>query len=219
MIAQEIISDIITPVKTSDTGETIINHMAVYRVRHLPIVNNRQFLGLISEEEIYNHNVHEPAGSYRLTMIRPYCKLDEHIFEVMQKMALYGLTLIPVLDEDDNYMGSVVLEDLLKYYAESFSFSEPGSILVIDTIRRDYALSEIARIAESENSSILAAFITRSPSSEGIKVTLKLNTLELSRVAAAFERYDYQVSGKFTENEYEDALKSRYDALMKYLDI
>ena len=134
-------------------------------------------------------------------------------------MALYGLTLIPVLDDEDNYMGSVVLEDLLKFYAESFSFSEPGSILVIDTTRRDYSLSEIARIAESENATILAAFITKNPNSEGIKVTLKLNSLELSRVAAAFERYDYQVSGKFTENDYEDALKSRYDALMKYLDI
>jgi CBS domain-containing protein len=219
MVAQGIISDIVTPIKTSDTGESTINHMAVYHVRHLPIVNNEQFLGLISEEEVYDNLLQEPIGSYRLSMVRPFCREDEHIFEIMQKMALYKLTLIPVLDYEDNYLGSIVLEDLLLYYAESYSFKEPGSILVIETSKQDYSLSEIARIAESENVNILASFMTSKPDSSALKVTLKLNSMELSRLAAAYERFDYRVSGRFTEDDFDDALKDRYDAFMRYLDV
>ncbi len=219
MIASKLISDIVTPIKTSETGASVINHMAVYHVRHLPIVNNEQFLGLISEEEIYDNNIDEAIGSYRLSMVRPFCREDEHIFEIMQKMALYNLTLIPVLDEKDNYKGAIVQEDLLGYYADSFSFREPGSIMVIETTRRDYSLSEIARIAESEGASILSSFITVNPDSNNLMVTLKVNIMELSRLGQAFERFNYSVSGKFTKEDFEDSLKSRYDSLMRYLDV
>ncbi len=219
MIASQLISDIVTPIKTSETGASAINHMAVYHVRHLPIVNNEHFLGLISEEEIYDNETDEAVGSYRLSMIRPYCRMDEHIFEVMQKMALYKLTLIPVLDNNDVYKGAVVLEDLLTFYAESFSFKEPGSILVVETPKRDYSLSEIARIAESENANILASFVTINHQNSRLSITLKVDIMEVSRLVRAYERYDYYVLGKFTENEYEDTLQSRYESLMKYLDI
>lgn len=219
MIASRLISNIVTPLKTSDTGSSAVNHMAVYHVRHLPIVNNEQFLGLVSEEEVYDNDIDEPVGSYRLSMVRPFCREDEHIFEIMQKMSLFNLTLIPVLDEEDNYLGAVVLEDLLNYYADSFSFREPGSIMVIETTRSDYSLSEIARIAESEGATILSSFITINPDSSNLLVTLKVNIMELSRLGQAFERYNYSISGKFTENDFEDSLKSRYDSLMRYLDV
>lgn len=219
MIASQLISDIVTPIKTSETGSSAINHMAVFHVRHLPIVNNEHFLGLISEEEIYDNDMDEAVGSYRLSMLRPYCRMDEHVFEIMQKMALYNLTLIPVLNYEDEYLGAVVLEDLLKFYAESFSFKESGSVIVVETSRRDYSLSEIARIAESEGATILASFVTINPDSSNIVVTLKVNIMELSRLAQAYERYNYNVSGKFTEEDFEDTLKSRYDSLMRYLDV
>ena len=219
MIAANIISDIVTPIRTSETGESAINHMSVFHVRHLPIVNKEEFLGLISEEEIYNNDTSEPVGSYRLNMVRPFCREDEHIFEIMQKMALYKLTLIPVLDAQDKYLGAVVLEDLLLFYAESFSFKEVGSIIVLETSRMNYLMSEIARIAESEGASILSSFLTTVPDSAQLTVTLKLNIMELSRVVAAFERFGYHVQGKFTEEEFEDALKNRYDSLMRYLNV
>lgn len=44
MLAKELISDIILPLKTSDTGITALNWMEEFRVSHLPIVNNQDFL-------------------------------------------------------------------------------------------------------------------------------------------------------------------------------
>ena len=49
MLAIELIADAIPPVHTSDTIQKVMDRMVEFRVRHLPIVNEDQFLGLVSE--------------------------------------------------------------------------------------------------------------------------------------------------------------------------
>jgi len=57
MLAKELMSDIVPPLKTSDTGLQALSWMDVFRISHLPIVNNLEFLGLISDKDIYNLNM------------------------------------------------------------------------------------------------------------------------------------------------------------------
>ena len=54
MLAHELISDIVTALKTSDSGNTALSWMEVFRIKHLPIVNHREFLGLLSDADIYD---------------------------------------------------------------------------------------------------------------------------------------------------------------------
>ncbi len=61
MTAQQLISDSIIPLRTSETGDTALGIMNDFYVRHLPIVNDKQLLGLISEEDILEHDAHEPV--------------------------------------------------------------------------------------------------------------------------------------------------------------
>ena len=123
MIARDLISDEIIPLRTSDSGEDALERMDDYHVRHLPIVNNRQLLGLISEEELFDLDTQEAVGSYDLKMVHPFVKDSVHIYDTMRVLHEYRLTLVPVVDKDNNYMGVVTLHDLLKYFAESASFS------------------------------------------------------------------------------------------------
>ncbi|NNE29268.1 MAG: CBS domain-containing protein, partial [Saprospiraceae bacterium] len=64
MIAGSIISHDVVPLKTSDTGSEALAIMAEYYIQHLPIVNNEQLLGLISETDVLDHDVEEAVGSY-----------------------------------------------------------------------------------------------------------------------------------------------------------
>ena len=73
-------------------------------------------------------------------------------------MAEQKLSVIPIVDEYDNYQGLVTQGDLIQFYASSFSFMEPGSILIIETNRNDYSLAEIARIIESENAGMMFGY-------------------------------------------------------------
>lgn len=219
MIAIELTSKTIDSLRTSDTGEEAITMMGVFHVKHLPIVNNEQLLGLISEEDILDKNMDEAIGSYRLSMIKPYVNQNDHLFEVMKLMAQHKLTVVPVIDHDKKYLGLITQEDLISYFAVSFSFAEAGSIIIIETDKINYSLSEISRIVEGEGATILATFLTRMMDSTRIQITLKINQMSVSRIVASLERFDYQIHGAFTEDDYEDVLKNRYDSLMSYLNV
>ena len=219
MIASQLISSLIMPLVTSDTGEEAITLMSINHVKHLPIVNNSQLLGIISEADILSHNMDEAIGSYQLSLVRPYAYESDHLFEVMSKMASNHLTVIPVVDKEENYMRLITQEDLLQFYASSFSFTEPGSIIVLETNKREYSLAEISRIIEGEDAAILSSFLTSDEESTSVMVTVKINRQDSGRIIAALERYDYEVKGTFSELEYIDELKERYDALMSYLNV
>lgn len=219
MIARDLISSEITPLKTSNTGDDAISMMSDYHIRHLPIVNDRQLLGLISEEEIFEYDTNEAVGSFALTMVHPFVRDNDHIYEIMRQMNVHRLTVIPVVDRDQNYLGVVSLNDLLKFFAESASFSEPGSVVVLSVSKRSYSLAQIARIVEGEGAIILNSFITSLPDSTELEITLKINRTEISRILSTFARFDYDITASFSESEYMDSLQEHYDSLMSYLDV
>jgi CBS domain-containing protein len=219
MTAQQLISDSIIPLRTSETGETALGIMNEFYVRHLPIVNDKQLLGLISEEDILEHDAHEPVGSYQLSLIRPFVKHNDHLYEILRLISEYRLTLIPVVDDEENYIGLVTMEDVLQFFSKTASFSEPGSIIVLEMGRQDYQLSQIAQIVESENATILSSFITTNLDSIRIDITLKINRQNIQNILATFERFEYQIKASFNENEYIGTLRDRYDSLMAYLNV
>ncbi len=219
MVAESLISNVIIPLRTSDTGDEALSMMNDFYVHHLPIVNNEQLLGVISENDILNYDANEAVGSYSLSLRRPYVNAKDHIYEVMRQLALGELSVIPVVDDENNYLGVVTQEDLLRYFASTFSFAEPGSIIVLEINKRDYSLAEIARIVESENATILSNFITSQPDSLKMEVTIKVNRQNIQSIIATFQRFDYLIKASFNESEYIDSLKERYDSLMSYLNV
>ena len=219
MIAENLITTAVLPLQTSDTGKDSLEVMENFNVRHLPIVNNSQLLGLISEDDILVHNIHEPIGSYQLSLIKPYVKKNDHLYEVMRLLAEHQLTVIPVIDDDGNYVGMVSLEDVLNYFAKTAAFSDAGSIVVLEFQARNYSLAEIARLVEAESALILSTFVTSYPDSSMVEVTLKINRKDIHNILNAFERFGYEIKASFNEEEYLESLQERYDALMSYLSV
>ena len=219
MIASNLLSHTIVPLKTSDTGEEALSIMNDFYVKHLPIVNNEQLLGMLSEDDILEHDVTEPLGSYQLSMSRPFVNDSDHIYEVLRVMSEYNLTVIPVIDAEENFQGLITQGDLLRFFANIGSFTEPGSIIVLEMSKRDYSLAEISRIVESENAAILSSFITSNMDSTKIDVSIKINKQDIQSIIATFQRYDYLIKASFQEADYFESLKERYDSLMSYLNI
>jgi acetoin utilization protein AcuB len=219
MIGSSLLSNAVFPLKTSDTGEEALHLMAEYHVSHLPIVNNKHLLGLISEDDILSHDIFEPIGAYQLSLIRNFVKDTDHLFEAMDVLSKNRLTLVPVIDKEENYQGVITAQDLLTFFADNYSFTEPGSLLVLEINSQDYYLSQISRIIESEDANILSVFITREPNSTHLLVTIKINRLDLSRVISALNRYDYTIRATYSEVEYVDDLKERFDNFLSYLNV
>lgn len=221
MVAKDLISEVIPSLKTSDTGQTALNWMEIFRVSHLPIVNNQDFLGLISDTDIYDMNQPEEAiGNHTLTLFKPYVGEDQHIFEVIGLASRMKLSIVPVLDNNDHFLGVITINDLIRHLAGISSMDQPGGIIVLELIERDYSLSQIAQIVESNNVKVLSMYITSPPDSTKLEVTLKLSSGELSSVIRTFERYNYEVKTWVSTTDSMDKFYSeRFDLLMKYLNI
>ena len=220
MTAQNLISDGILPLKTSDTGKTALSWMEDYKLSHLPIVNNEEFLGLISEMDIYALNDFDaPLGNHTLSLKNPYVYTYQTIFDILKQVNALELTLIPVLDEKQRYTGSITLQKLLAKTAEILSLDNPGGLLFLEMSINDYSLTEIANIVESNDVKILNSVVINQPESTRVEVVLKLNTPEIQRVVQTFERYNYLVKAVVADSYDEDDLRENYDSLMKYLDI
>jgi predicted transcriptional regulator len=221
MVAKDLISEVIPSLKTSDTGQTALNWMEIFRVSHLPIVNNQDFLGLISDADIYDMNQpEEPIGNHELTLFKPFVDADQHIYEVIGLASRLKLSIVPVLDSNNHFKGVITTTDLIRHIAGISSMDQPGGIIVLELIDRDYSLTQIAQIVEGNNIKILSMYITSPAESTRLEVTLKVNTGELASVIRTFERYNYEVKTWVSTNDSMDKFYSeRFDLLMKYLNI
>lgn len=221
MIAKELISDAIPVVRTSDTGNTALQWMETHRVSHLPIVNNQEFLGLISDTDIYDNNCGEdPIGNHNLSLVRPYVFENQHIFEIMDLCAKMKLSVIPVLDTNKNYLGAISLFKMVTEFSKMMSIEKAGSIIVLEMTIHDYSLHEMSGIVESNNAKILTSYITDFDNSTQINVTIKVDVTDIASILQTFERYNYNVKASFLA---EDMLKvfyqDRYDSFINFLNI
>ena len=219
MIARDLISEDIVPLKAFQTGEDALDAMNELHVRHLPIVEKNELVGLISEDEIFESDAHQKLSEYILTIEHPFVYDTDHVYEIMRYLHENKLTLIPIINKEKKYLGCVTLSDVLKYFAETTSLSEHGSVIVLTVPKRTFSLSEIARIVESEHGTVLNSFIHSLPNGDEIEVTLKINRQDISPILATFERFNYEIKAAFSESEYVNQLQENFESLMSYLNV
>jgi acetoin utilization protein AcuB len=221
MLARELISDVVPALRTSDTGLQALSWMDIFRISHLPIVNNQEFLGLISDQDIYDLNMADEAiGNHKLSLFSPFVYHTQHIFDAIELISRLKLSIIPVLDDDKKYLGLITQNDLLHQIAELSALKNPGSIIELELNINDYSLSEIARIVEGNDAKILGLYISSPEDSMKMNLSIKLNTSDVTSILQTFNRYNYDVKGSFQQNdEMESLLHNRYELFMKYLSI
>ena len=220
MIARDLITENITPLKTSDTGAAAIAMMEEFRVSHLPIVNDLDFLGIISDTDINTmNNLEEPVGNHKLSVSMASVTEASHIYEVMQLFSNQKLTLLPVVNEKNQYEGVITLISLVTHLAKMISLENPGGIIVIEINEKDYVLAEIAGIVESNDAKILSLYITSFPDSTKMEITIKVNKIDIGAILQTLARYNYNVKASFSENTHLENMQERFDLLMNYLNI
>lgn len=220
MLARELISDEIPALKTSDTGKKALELMEDYKLTELPILNNTDFLGLITEADILDlDNPDIPIGNHKLSLEKPAVNANEHIYEVLSKISTLKLSLIPILEDDDTFLGVISLPILVESISNLAAIKDLGGILQLELNVNDYSLSEISSIVESNGARILSLYIQTHSDSTKMDVTIKINKTDLSPIIQTFERYNYTIAASFHKSEMQDELKKRYNEFINYLNI
>lgn len=219
MIAKEILTTDILPLKSGDTCAQAMTMMSIYHVSDLPVVEEDNLLGMVSEDQVTTVDPEQAIGEFKLSQSFIFVYEDEHVFEILGKLAQNKVSVMPVINREEKYLGLISQEALIKYYANTYSFKEVGSIVVLKMLKSEYSLSEVTRVIEMEGASILASFMSADPDATHVLLTLKINQQEMRQVLSALERYEYDIHATFMEDEYTSDLKSRYDLLMTYLNV
>jgi acetoin utilization protein AcuB len=220
MIAQDLITDEIPPLLHTDNGEKALAWMEEFKVSHLPVLKNGNYVGTVSETLILDKlDLSESLDKLFDHLPRPFVWANVHIYEVLAKLSEHKVTVLPVLDLKENYLGCTDVHHLMRLIANTGSIKEIGGIIVLEVNTIDYSLAQIAQIVESNNAKILSSFIMSSPDTTKIEVTLKINVLELDSIIRTFERYDYYIKASFQKGKFDDDLQFRYDVLMNYLKL
>ena len=219
MQASNLISSSLITLHPDDDGLRAISLMEELRVNHLPVVRNGFYLGILSEKEILNWDNEEEFIEEHLEEITaPSVIGTQHLFDIIEELEKFSLTVIPVLDEEKHYLGSITNRKLLYTIAKSTSIQSNGGVIVLRMNQNDYQMSEIARIIEDNNTKILSSYITSIPDALQIELTLKLNTMDINSIVKDLERFDYIVSASFNTEETNDDFTDRYESLMRFLN-
>lgn len=211
----------IPPLKVTDDAHKAVVWIEEFRCNHLPVVENGKLLGFISEEIILESNeIDKRLGDFRLEGEDCFVSLDSHFYDILKVAGDNKLGIVAVLDEDQHYAGVITVQDVMTSFAQSAAVQMPGSILVLSMDLIDYSLAEICRYIEENNAKVLSSTLVEDPMDKGkIKLTLKINQDDLSRIVATLERFGYRVIARYRETKREDEGKERIDLLMRYLNI
>ena len=161
MIAKQLLTDLISPLKVSETGTEALYYMDEYKISFIPVTDNESFLGLISEADIFNlEDPDRPLADQKVPYKNFFVREHQHIFDVIKTMSSEKITVLPVLDEKDHYLGCITANILNEHFADFASVANPGAIIILELNQKDYVLSQIAQIVESQDAKILSLYIT-----------------------------------------------------------
>ncbi|MCP4124289.1 MAG: CBS domain-containing protein [Bacteroidetes bacterium] len=206
--------------KDSDTIQFALDLMAGNAMTDLPVVRDRKFLGIISDDVLLNlEDLSTAIGNLSLDQSNAFILEDEHVFELIRKMIEQNLYTMPVVSRDGDYVGITNTQSIIRKLGSNSSLMEPGGMIVLEMNKTDYSLTEIARIVESNDALILNCFISSHANINQIEVTLKINKTDLEDIIVSFERYEYVVKASYHQSSHKEDLQQRFDSLMHYLNM
>lgn len=220
MLTIELININIPRLQLKDSVSKALGLINDFRVTHLPVVEDDKFLGLISEEDLLDQEENKmPIELMQETFIHAAVHDNEHFLNAVTCSNQVDSNVVAVINEEKELLGVITTNDLLKAIGNFAGTNEIGGIIVLEMERSQFAISEISRIVESNDATILHLNTTVHAETGMLTVTLHINKKEISAIVATFERYEFDVIYYFGNENFENEIHSNYRHLMNYLDI
>lgn len=220
MLAGDLIQGDIPVLHLSDHVSTALNFFDDYKLNQIPVLGPKGFLGLIEEESVLDAPVNAHLEDLQNCFSKERILDEQHLFDALSFFKNGKLSLLPVVDKDDKYLGCIHSGELLQKTCEWLKVNEPGGLIHIEVTIVDYSLAQIAQIVEGNGAKILSSLCLPHTSNPNMmEVLIKINQDELSGIIQTFERYQYKIIASFHKNIYQKGLDDRFDSFIRYLNI
>jgi len=197
-----------------------LDMMASQELSQLPVVAGHTYLALVREEDLdaLPHTQKILPEGHPPTF-KPAIATRSHPVQAWRLAMQHDLEIVPVVGQDDYYLGAVPRVALMQYISENAGLDQPGGIIVLSMLRSQYSLSALSQISESEDVSITSMGMSAPDDNGRIEVLLKTNSTDLSALIASLERHDYEILHVFGAESGQDDLMNRYQLLMNYINM
>ena len=220
MLAGELNKNLIPQLKPDDTVAKALQLIADYKVSHLPVVSEDKYLGLISEEDLLDaEDVKLPIQALQNDFVPASIRSSDHFIHAVNISNQYQTNVVPIINEAQQLVGTITAQTLLETLAIFSGAQDPGGIIVLEMEKTQFSISEISRIVESNDATIIHLNTMTGPLNGMLNVTIQINKKELSVIIASFKRYEYDVIYYFGEEKFESQIDTNYQNLMNYLEI
>jgi len=214
MDAQRLMRAEVPPARKEDSAERALDVMDTFKVRALPVLDGDQFLGILSEGDALQVDGDTPV--VRLPLKPVAVDPESDAMDVVSKFLAAEVDLVPVV-RDGRYLGAIQPIDVVRFLAERAGWAAEGGLVVLEIPETDLSVAELARLVEGNGVRVLALAIDRTPGSDVVEVSIRLNTADVAPVLATFQRFGYGIRTLFNAPGVEEQMRERYAAFMRYL--
>jgi len=219
MFTKEILIKDIPVLKPENSGLQALSLMENLKLKHLPVLREGHYICLLSEKDVFAMPNREGMLG-NICLYAPSVREESSILDVLNLMSKDFLSLLPVLTEAGKYVGVVTLPALIQGLSELCNVGSEGALIAVETNRRDYILSQIIHLMESNNASILSFFTYSVAETDKQILLFKIDLEDASPVLRSLERFNYKVIYHFQKQMLtDDVMKKRLDELMFYLEM
>jgi predicted transcriptional regulator len=207
--------------KAIESSENIANVQDFFtkiNFSHFPIIEENIYIGCIGADDVDNFDIDKKVANYRYALEGFFARTSMIWIDVMEVFVRNHTNIMPVLDEENRYVGYYEINDVINFFTETPFLKELGNIIIIEKPVADYSMAQITQIIESNNGKLLGAFISSS-TFDKIQITVKIGLGTINEILQTFRRYDYEIISNHNEDNYLTNLKERSNYLDKYLNI
>lgn len=217
----EIVEYITNDYKAIDSQETISKVQDFFvevSFSHFSVLNDGIYIGSIAADDIETFDSDKKVEDYKYALEGFFARKNMIWLEVLEVFAKNHTNIVPVLDNNNSYLGYYELEDIVKFFHEIPFLKEQGGIIIVKKSVLDYSMSQITQIVESNNGKLLGLFVSEADI-ESVQVTIKIALGSMNDIIQTFRRYNYEIVSEHHEDNYLNNLKERSEYLDKYLNI
>src|SRR3954470_1702118 len=114
MLANQLITSHYPTVDPGDKIFLALQLMEDFDILHIAVVDHNKYLGLVSKDDLLDADDSTTVKSLMNGMLQKSVKSNEHFLSALKLAAQYSLSVVPVIDNEQEWVGAIPYIELLK---------------------------------------------------------------------------------------------------------
>src|SRR5438046_2395121 len=132
MLVNQLITNHYPTVEPEDKVSLALQLMDDFDILHLPVVDDNKYIGLVCKDDLLDADDNGVLSFLHNDFIFKSVKASEHFLSALKLASTNSLSLVPVVNNEMEWVGAITCQELLKAATLYTGAEEPGAIIVLE---------------------------------------------------------------------------------------